>query len=789
MPPLDSIRRLVRQTWKPLLAAGCLAGLALLVAARFYPLPDRLHLKNSTVVTYRDGRAAHVFLAPDDKWRLDPELERIDNAYLRALIALEDERFWYHPGVDPIAVVRAALSNLRHGRIVSGASTITMQLVRLTRPRPRTFRSKIVEAFEAFSLELQYSKEEILEAYLRFVPFGHNVEGLSAASYAYFGHPASQLSPTEIATLLAVPQNPTEHHPEPAHVDRLERARNAIADRLLAEDALPRGDDEGRISSKRLAQQIRNAPVPDRMRDFPRQVPHAAYWLKARFPDRERIQTTLDAGVQSTVREMVRTHRPDAYARDIHNTAAVVVEHESGAVRGLVGNFEFFSSEHGSRIPTFAVARSTGSLLKPFIYSEAIDRGLAGPRHLVRDVPIRYGSYRPENYNGRYSGLVRLEEALAQSLNVPFVNLAADLGVDEVLNTMRQLGARHLRNDPGYYGLSVAVGGIQATPLEVASAYATLARGGVPPELHLRGDEPLLSRYSRRIYSRGTVWLTRRALSRRDRPDFPKRHRMTGGGPTIAWKTGTSAGHRDAWTAGFGSHYTAAVWMGNVDNSSSPSLVGSQAAAPLFFDIVEAVDEPPERLPAPPRSAMTRVEICSYSGHLPTEACSHTDRVWLPVHSVPTEECPYHVRLPVDVETGRALTPSCRSNHDYEMKTFVSWPSGVQRWMSDRGGDVPTMPAYAPGCRPATTEHPPEIVSPPADGELVMIPGVPPERQQLPLEADTARATELSWFVDGRYLGSTSSRRRMWWTPEPGRHEFVVVDEAGLKSRRTLVVK
>ena len=784
----EHVVKRARRALVPTLIAVGMGVVVLLGAAWFYPAPERLERRDSTVVTYRDGRAAHVFLAPDDRWRVEPELRRIDDDYIRALVALEDERFWSHPGVDPIAVVRAAISNLRHGRIVSGASTITMQLIRLSRPRPRTFRSKVIEAFEAFSLELQYSKEEILEAYLRFVPFGHNLEGIPAASYAYFGHPPDALAPAEIATLLAVPQSPPDHHPDPDHVETLERARNHVADRLLAEDALPRGQRR-EVTPERLADQIRNTRVPDRLQAFPREVPHAAYWLKARFPERERIETTLDGGLQARVRKMVRAHRAEAYTRDIHNTAAVVVEHETGALRALVGNFEFFEAEHGNRIPSFAVPRSTGSLLKPFIYGLALERGLAGPRHLVRDVPIRYGSYRPENYNGRYSGLVRLEEALAQSLNVPFVNLAAEIGVDEVLNTMRHLGARHLRRDPSHYRLSVAVGGIQATPLETASAYATLARGGTPPELHLRRDEPLLSRYAKRVYGRGTVWLIRRALSRRDRPDFPERHRMTADGPTIAWKTGTSAGHRDAWTAGYGDRYTASVWMGNVDNTSSPSLVGSQAAAPLFFDIIEAIDTPPERLPSPPRDVLSHVEVCSYSGHLPDEACPHTDDVWLPTHNVPTEECPYHVRVPVDRETGRALTPTCRDNYDSEMRTFIAWPSGVQRWMSDRGGDVPTMPPYAPNCQPNATGHPPEIVSPPADGELVLIPGVPLERQELPLEADTPRATELSWFVDGQYIGSTSSRDRLWWTPETGRHEFVVVDEAGLKSRRTLEVR
>ena len=772
-----------------LVVAGSVGIAATLLWAYLAPLPDRLQVDDSVVVEYRDGDAAHIFLSPDDKWRIDTELEEVDPDYVRSLVSLEDERFWYHPGVDPVAVLRAAISNVRHGEVVSGASTISMQLVRILEPRPRTFGSKVIESFKALQLELHYSKEEILEHYLRFAPFGRNIEGMAAASYAYFGHSPAELSPTEIATLLAVPQNPVGHYPAPDNAARLERVRNRIADKLLRRSALPRGAGDPPPSKRDIADQIKRSDPPDRLRTFPRGIPHAAYWLKSRSGPRERIETTIEPGVQKTVRQFVETYRRRSKIRDIHNSAVVVVEHETGAIRGISGNFDFFVDKHGGQIPGFDVARSTGSLLKPFIYAQAIDEGIAGPRHLVRDVPVRYGEYTPENYNGRFSGLVRLEEALAQSLNVPFVNLAGKIEVDDFLGTLRDMGVGDLVEDPGHYGLSVAVGGVSLTPVEAAGAFATIARRGKPAPIRLRKEEPMTEPIGKRVFSEGASWLTRRTLARRDRPDFPKRKRFTGSPPTISWKTGTSAGHHDAWTAGFGPNYTIVVWMGNFDNESSPSLVGSQAAAPLFFDLIAAVDNPPDALPEPPTSSLTDVEVCTYSGHLPKGACPHTETALLPTRSVPTEECPFHVRVDIDKETGRALTPSCRSGHDYETKTVVIWPSGIQRWMTDRGADVPRMPPYAEGCKPQPADHPPRIISPPDDSELVLIPGVPPERQEVPFEADTEGGTVVSWFVDGRFIGKAPSRRRIWWEPSPGSHRVVAMDEHGRTVARSLVVR
>ncbi len=787
------MRRFIKRHWKKLLGAALLGLLVAvgggLLAAYLVPLPGRLKVRDSTVVTWQDGKVAHVLLSADDKQRIPVDLDRVDPHYVRALVALEDERFWHHPGVDPIAIARAALSDLTHGEVVSGGSTITMQLVRLLEPRPRTLRSKIIEAARAMQLELRMSKRQILEAYLRFVPYGGNLEGVESASLAYFGQSVDVLSDAQIATLLAVPQNPTLFHPSEDNADRLEHARNKIAKKLYEKGALTLGHPGHRLTVNEAYAQVAAEPVPRHLRPLPRRLPHLAYWLRAQHPSQERFETTLDRHTQRTVENLVAARRETARIHGIYNTAVVVADHNNGAVRAVVGNFDFNDKKHGGQIAGFDEPRSTGSLLKPFLYAQAIDDGLVAPDFLVPDIPVTYGSYHPQNYKHQYSGLVRMKDALARSLNIPFINLLDRVGVDRFQSTLRELGLHRFNPEPGKSGLSVIVGGVEATPVEVAGLYAALANDARPTHLHF------LRRYrasvdAKPVFTPGAAWLTRRALRRRDRPDFPARKLGTGATSNIDWKTGTSAGYHDAWTAGSSKRYTAVVWMGNFSRKPSSYLVGAHAAAPLFFDILEAVDDTQKLDDPMPGEGMTEVEVCAFSGRLPTKACKHTEKVFLPTNSVPTERCPFHVQVDVDKETGRALTPKCRQGHDYETRSFVRLPPAVRRWMRDTLGDVSEPPPLDPDCGPPHAQlTPPAIASPPAGQALMLMPGIPHDHQKVLLRAKTASASALSWFVDGRFLGKADADKSLWWTPSEGEHEIVVMNDAAQSSRRRLVVR
>jgi len=758
------------------------AALLVLLAAVFVvPLPDRT-AGWSVVVEYRDGTPAYVFLAPDDKWRLP--VDRVDPAYVRALVALEDKRFWSHHGVDPIAIVRAAWSDLVSGRRVSGGSTLSMQLARLYEPRPRTIPSKLIDMFRAVQLDVRMSKHEILEQYLARTPFGENVEGVESAAWAYFGHSAQHLTPVEIATLLAVPQGPSRFAPSPANAERLKTRRDAILGKLIAAGVF--GDVNGPDAKAALADAAGNAagnaaggtagagaggpggasaaghgaPVPTALRAMPRETPHAAFYLRLRYPGEARIRTTLDKGLTQLVAKQVELRAIELRTKGIYNGAVVVADHKTREIVALVGSLDWNDTRHGGQIPMFARPRSPGSTLKPLLYALAIDRGLALPEYLVPDVPSQYGTYRPKNFDGDWSGLVRLQDALARSLNQPFIDLLQQLGVEPFVAELQRLGVSPARARPGDYGLSLIVGGIEVTPLELAGIYATLAEDGTYMPLRLTAGSASTPQPSTPIFGAGAAYLTRQALSLRDRPDFPNRRDLRGGEPLdIHWKTGTSYGFRDAWAVGSGPTYTAVVWTGNVDNRPSTDLVGSEAAGPLLFDVLESVDH--TKLSAVQPDDLVEVEVCAYSGHIPTAACTDRVKVLAPVHAVPTTPCPYHV--------------TC------DGKSYTVLPSAVTAWLTARNRALPETP-------PCTTEAAAPQILTPVEGQVItLLPGVPAKSQVVPLSAST-RATMLTWFVDGALVGTAPSAQRLYWTPVAGKHDVVVADEVGRKTHRTLVV-
>lgn len=778
---------MISPTWTRRMAVAgaglCLLGGLLAALARAVPLPDRLFLPDSAVVRYRDGSVAHVFLAPDERWRVPARLGVVDPDYVAALVAFEDARFWSHPGVDLLAVARAAGQNVLAGRVLSGASTLTMQVVRLSEPRPRTLRSKVVEAARALQLELLLDKETVLSSYLALAPFGRNLEGVEAASWAYFGHGAEQLSAAEIATLLAVPQNPTARFPSAANRDRLRSARDDIAGRLLVAGALP--VPEGQTVSDVLAQ-VKATALPAQIRPLPQDLPHVARWLGVRRAGLD-VQTTLDRGTQALVKRTLAALEAEAATQGIGSAAVVVVDWETGELRGLVGGFDFFADTAGAQIPSFAVPRSPGSALKPFVYAAAIEQGVALPEFLVPDVPRRYGTYAPENYDGGFDGMVVLEEALSRSLNLPFIELLAELGVERWVGQLRGLGVSSLHPAPGHYGLSAVVGGVEVTPLEMAGLYATLARGG--RVLPLTWEANGVAQVPRVGLSPGAVWLTRRALSLKDRPDFPSRRALSGLPAGIHWKTGTSFGHRDAWAVGSGRTHTVAVWLGNLDHTPSRHLVGGEAAGPVLFDVLEGLGEGHGVGEAAAPDDLKKVTLCSLSGHLAGEACPH-QRPGLAVSTqVPTVRCSLHQSVQLDSTTGLRVVPGCRSGRDTVEETVVVWPAEVRRWLTDGHRRLPGAPPLAPGCAVAV-QAAPQILSPEPGSTALLVPGLAPEEQEIPLAADAADPTgRLDWFVDGRHVGSTQGDGRLWWVPTAGEHEVLVQDAEGRSDRVRFAVR
>ncbi len=537
----------------------------------------------SPVVTDRDGRWLMAFTTPQGRWRLAARLQDIDPVFQRRLIALEDARFWFHPGVDPIALARATLAYARSGRVTQGGSTITMQLARLIEPRPRTVPSKLIEILRALQIERRMSKREILEAYFTLAPYGGNLEGVRAASRAYFGRDPIWLEDHEMALLAALPQAPEARRP-----DRHPQAARAGRDEVI------RKFQRMGFLSPRLAREAEEAPIPARA-PFPYSAPHLAARLVAQHPDAPFVASTLDADIQSAFENLARTH---AANMDRDATIAILaVDIESRDIRASVGGAGL--SRAGGYIDMTRAVRSPGSALKPFLYAIAFDDGVAAPETLVRDAPRRFSGYMPENFDRRFHGDVRLEDALAHSLNLPAVATLDRIGAPRFQAALINAGAhpRLPRGAESEPGLALALGGVGVTLEEMVTLYAAL--GGEGRARPLRDAPGFAFVRDSRLVRPETAARVIDILASSPTPDGRAPAALAQGAPRIAFKTGTSYGFRDAWAFGVGGGYAIGVWVGRPDGAPRPGATGRVAALPILFDAFDRLNLPAAAYRAP----------------------------------------------------------------------------------------------------------------------------------------------------------------------------------------------
>ena len=531
----------------------------------------------------RHGRLLRAFTTPDGRWRLPVEVDAVDARYLAMLVAFEDRRFGEHSGVDALAMLRAATQVLQRGRIVSGASTLTMQVARLLDgEHERSAPGKIKQMLRAGQLESRLSKDQILRLYLRLAPFGGNIEGVRAASLAYFGKEPRRLSIGEAALLVALPQAPEARRP-----DRFANAARRARDRVLAR-ALA-----ARVVTAQEVERARAEPVPTRRQEFPKLAPHLTEAEVERAPDRVVHRLTLDRDMQVLLEPLAREHAHLLGER--LSAAMLVVDHASGEVLAHVGSAGYLDASRLGAIDMTDAVRSPGSTLKPVIYGLAFEAGLAHPQTLIEDRPARFGAYAPKNFDEDFRGTVTMREALAHSLNIPAVKVLAAVGPSRLVNRLRRLDLTAALPARSEATLAVALGGIGMRLADLAIIYASLARGGEAVALsHIRGAQAAATpqRPVRRLLAPAAAWYVADILKSAPPPANAK----SGG---IAYKTGTSYGFRDAWAVGFDGRHTIAVWVGRADGTATPGLTGRGAAAPILFDAFARITERPVPLPPP----------------------------------------------------------------------------------------------------------------------------------------------------------------------------------------------
>ncbi len=726
-----------------------------------------------------DGKALRFFLAADDCWRFETSLSEISPKLQQLVIFSEDRWFFHHFGINPFSVVRAAWLNMRSARIVSGASTVSMQLARLVRPAKRTFWAKLRESFRAVQIEFLFTKNEILDRYLNLAPFGRNIVGVGAASWFYFGKIPSQLSLGESALLVALPRSPAGYDPI-RYPKRAKKIRDAILRKSL---------QAGLFSENEIRYALAE-PLPKAYTPLPLHAPHFCE-LTRRFFSTSQIKTSLKFDLQAACVSRFRLHLQKIRQQGIKDGACVVLDRENGKIRAFVGSYSYFDSRHG-QINAALVPRSPGSTLKPFLFARAFDLGKILPESIVFDIPVDFSGYKPKNYDDTFLGMMTAGAALASSRNVPSVRLLTDIGFEDFYVLLQKGGLRSLGKNADKYGLSFILGACEVNLLELTNLYAVLANGGEYRPWTLLGKSKPVSRLSSeecRLFSPAAAWLTNRILTQVKRSDLPKAWDLTRDMPQIAWKTGTSFGHRDAWAVGFSARHIIGVWVGNLNGEAVKGISGVSQAGPLLFDLFRAVQEKDESLALPQPTDIQEIELCALSGLRASAFCPKCKQAWA-VYGVLPRYCDWHKQIFVDRKSGERLVGQCLSVFPYTEKIITVYPQEIAGWRKEQGLPIPFVPPVSPKCTQIAPGKGPFLVSPSSVTPYLLQKDVPPELQKISFIARTeADVTRLFWFVDGELMAEGSPEQVHFWVPQKGKHRLVVQDDLGRKTAITFWVE
>ena len=746
----------------PRLRPGISLGLAVILLAYLFCLPRNLFKDTvySTVVESAEGELLGARIAEDGQWRFPP-CDTVPERFATALVQFEDRHFRWHPGVNPVAMGRALVQNLRSGHVVSGGSTITMQVIRLSRQRERTVWQKIVESVLATRLELRCRKRTILALYASHAPFGGNVVGLEAAAWRYFGRPASELSWAEAATLAVLPNAPSTLHLGKGREELLAK-RNRLLKRLLEH-----GDLSADTYEAALEEPLPDAPLP---------LPSYASHYVERCPKGVRTRTSLRLPLQKAVSALVDRQSDDLAKEGVADMAAVVMDNRTGEVVAYVGNASPYRERPGVQVDIASSPRSTGSILKPFLYEAALEEGLILPRTLLPDIPVNLGGFAPQNFDRQFYGAVPANEALARSLNVPAVFLLRQYGVPKFYSLLQARGLTTLTRNPETYGLSLILGGAEGRLDEITAAYSAMAASVIPGS-----EQPVMAGTEQPVMA-GTdrpslaTWYTLDALKEVNRPDELD-WRLIRSVRKAAWKTGTSYGFRDAWAVGMTPEYTIGVWAGNAEGQGVPGLTGARTAGPVMFDILnllpanDAWFEMPDQVGHDGKGQVRDdgkgqvrddgkgvmagsdrpsawAQVCTSSGMLATPDCPAGEML-IPAAGLQSEACHYH-------KSGEFVLPPA-------MEWFYK-PHHPEYVGAQSGASTQEIEFIYP--QSGTTLYLPRQLNGQVEGAVFRVAHHRPD-------------ATLWWHLDQTYVGETRFLHELRLAPPVGKHSLTVVDDKG----------
>lgn len=736
----------------------------------------------STVVEARDGTLLGARIAADGQWRF-PFSGVIPDKFKKSLLTFEDRWFYWHPGINPVSIARAFILNRRAGRIVSGGSTITMQVARLSRgQQERTYTGKVIEMLSALKLELLRSKRKILQMYVANAPFGGNTVGLEAATWRYFGKSPENITWAEAASLAVLPNSPSLVFPG-RNQEILRDRRDQLLKKLMKRKF---------IDSLTFTLSL-DEPLPGEPDPLPSLAPHLTdyYFLRK---EGSRIRTTIDHTLQEKAVEIINRHQKTLASNLIFNSACLIVDVNSGEVLAYTGNSSLdYSAGHGENVDIIRSLRSTGSILKPILYAAMQQSGELLPNTLVADIPTRFQGFTPVNFDRSYSGAVKASMALSQSLNIPAVKMLQKYNPDRFLLLLRKTGFTTFDKPADHYGLSLILGGGETSLWELTGVYASLSRvlkRFNTEQRYIQADyhPPVLTTDEKAEYetseiiapplSAAAIWLTYEALQKVNRPETESGWQYFSSAPRLAWKTGTSFGFRDAWAVGTTPDFVIGVWVGNADGTGRPGLTGLSAAAPILFELAACL--PSDKWFSPPYSELTKVRVCRESGFRAGPYCINTEETDIFINGMRSEACPYHQIIHLDSTLTYRLNAECANPSSIINKEWFILPPAMEYYYRKKHPEYKPLPPFSPGCK-ADGEIPAmEFIYPSQDINIFI-----PRDQTGLLTRVIAEAAHrnpsklIYWHLDRKYLGNTTIIHQQEFLAEPGNHILSIVDEDG----------
>ena len=765
------IKRILRyMIWS---LVGSLIGFACFIVIDFL-FPFDPNIIYSTMIMDKNGEMVNAFLSTDEKWRLYVDQDVITEDFQKALLFKEDQYFYFHPGVNPLAVLRALYQNTIFQNRVSGASTITMQLARLLNPKPRTYINKIIEAFNALQLEFHFSKHEIFRMYVNLLPYGGNIEGIQSAAVLYFGKSPEMLSLAEIAALITIPNRPSSlaiSHSK----KNINKAKNRWIEKFKDEHYFP--DDQLDEAKSEIISPIR--------RSVPKELPHLSIRLK-REVKKPVIFTYIDTELTHKIENLVKSTTEKLIVENIHNATVLVVNNNDLSVVSYIGSSDFSDPRDGGQVDGIQAVRSPGSTLKPLLYGMAFDSGLITPKRSLFDVSMNFDGYEPRNYNEKFEGTINAESALAKSLNAPAVQLLHDFGLESFINRLMAAGFETISKQSNQLGLSTILGGCGATMEELVALYTSFANKGNLKPLKFSKKEATRED-SVQILTPQSTFILSNILKEVTRPDLPDKWQDSPNTPNVAWKTGTSFGRKDAWAIGFDTEYTVGVWLGNFSGEGSEKLAGTEIAAPLLLDIFSLLQRNNQVWFQQPKGVDFKW-VCNISGQSPNIFCDHKVKDFYITGKSTYELCSHSKPVLISLDSSTSYCRTCMKYADNVIRAwYPNYSAKLISHFHQRDVSFQGIPSHYPYCERVYTGQGFEITSPTSNTVYYID---KTDTSSLLLEAQCPpNSNRLYWYINDKFYRSTKIREKLYCSPSKGKVKISCSDDRGRNENIVIQVK